>query len=96
MSDKREVFTGMSTRLLVDEMERLANVLAITGGPATAQLCRTAALRLRELSSPAAPDLLAVVEELLESAEYWSEYDVPLGIVDRMKAAIDKAKEHTP
>lgn len=40
----------------------------------------------------AAPDLLAACEELEESAEYWSEYDVPLGIVDRLKAAIRKAK----
>lgn len=40
----------------------------------------------------AAPDLLAVCEELAESAYYWSEYDVPLGIVDRLKAAIAKAK----
>ena len=39
----------------------------------------------------AAPDLLAVVKELEESAAYWSEYDVPLGIVDRLRAAIAKA-----
>jgi hypothetical protein len=39
----------------------------------------------------AAPDLLAVVQELEQSAEYWSEYDVPLGIVDRLRAAIAKA-----
>lgn len=41
----------------------------------------------------AAPDLLAVCKELEESSEYWSEYDVPLGIVDRMKKAIAKAEE---
>jgi len=40
----------------------------------------------------AAPDLLAVVKELEESASYWSEYDVPLGIVDRLRAAIAKAE----
>jgi hypothetical protein len=39
----------------------------------------------------AAPDLLAVAIELEESAAYWSEYDVPLGIVDRLRAAINKA-----
>ena len=44
----------------------------------------------------AAPDLLAVLNELAGSAEYWSEYDVPLGIVDRMKAAIAKAEGATP
>ena len=42
----------------------------------------------------AAPDLLAVVQELEESAGYWSEYDVPLGIVDRLRAAIAKATDH--
>ena len=40
----------------------------------------------------AAPDLLAVVEELEESSEYWSEYFVPLGIVDRLRAALAKAR----
>lgn len=39
----------------------------------------------------AAPDLLAICEELFEAAAYWSEYDVPLGIVDRLLAAIQKA-----
>jgi len=39
----------------------------------------------------AAPDLLAVVQDLVESADYWCEYDVPVGIVHRMKAAIAKA-----
>ena len=41
----------------------------------------------------AAPDLLAVLQE---SANCWSEYDVPLGIVDRINAAIAKATEATP
>ena len=40
----------------------------------------------------AAPDLLAVLKELQEGAAYWSEYDVPLGIVDRINAAIAKAE----
>ena len=44
----------------------------------------------------AAPDLLATLQELRESADYWSEYDVPLGIVDRSKAAIAKATGDTP
>ena len=39
----------------------------------------------------AAPDLLSVCQDLVESAEYWSEYDVPIGIVDRLNAAIAKA-----
>ena len=42
----------------------------------------------------AAPDLLAVLQELRESAEYWSEYDVPCGIVARMDAALAKVYGH--
>jgi len=44
----------------------------------------------------AAPDLLAVVQELADSSAYWSEYDVPLGIADRIRAAIAKAEGATP
>ena len=37
-------------------------------------------------------EMLAVLEELRESASYWSEYDVPLGVVERIEAAIMKAR----
>ena len=40
----------------------------------------------------AAPDLYAVLSELEESSAYWSEYDVPLGIVDRIKGALKRAR----
>ena len=40
----------------------------------------------------AAPDMLDMLIELQESAQYWSEYDVPLGIVDKLNAVISKAK----
>ena len=43
--------------------------------------------------SNGADKLLVVCEELEESADYWSEYDVPIGIVDKLKAAIASAKE---
>lgn len=43
----------------------------------------------------ASPDLYAVLKELQESAAYWSEYDVPLGIVDRINQAIAKAEGTT-
>ena len=36
----------------------------------------------------AAPTLLEVLQELEESSDYWSEYDVPLGIVERIRDAI--------
>jgi hypothetical protein len=44
----------------------------------------------------AAPDLLAVLQELEESSSYWSDYDVPVGIVDRIKAAIARATGKEP
>lgn len=34
----------------------------------------------------------AVLAELEQSAAYWSEYDVPLGIVDRVRAARQQLK----
>ena len=40
----------------------------------------------------AAPDMLKMLLELQECAEYWSEYDVPLGIVDRLNETIRKAR----
>lgn len=36
----------------------------------------------------AAPAMLAVLQELAQSAQYWSEYEVPIGIVMRMDDAI--------
>ena len=36
--------------------------------------------------------LREVLEELEESSDYWSEYDVPLGIVDRIKGALKAAR----
>lgn len=44
----------------------------------------------------AAPELLAVVQELADCAAYWSEYDVPLGVVDRINAALAKATGKQP
>jgi hypothetical protein len=37
-------------------------------------------------------EMLAVLKDLAESAAYWGEYDVPIGIVDRINAAIKKAE----
>ena len=39
----------------------------------------------------AAPEMLDILMELFESAEYWSEYDVPIGIVDNIKNTIEHA-----
>lgn len=44
----------------------------------------------------AAPEMLEVLQELDESAYYWSQYDVPVGIHDRIKLAIAKAKGEQP
>lgn len=40
----------------------------------------------------AAPEMFDVLESLEESAEYWSEYDVPIGIVADIRAALEKAR----
>lgn len=37
-------------------------------------------------------NMYAVLSELEESCEYWSEYDVPLGMVDRIKSALKRAR----
>ena len=39
----------------------------------------------------AAPDMYEALKELEESVEYWSDYDVPVGIVDKINAALAKA-----
>ena len=40
----------------------------------------------------AAPDMLDMLIELQESAQYWSEYGAPFNIVNRLNAVISKAK----
>lgn len=35
-------------------------------------------------------EMLELLSELYDSAEYWSEYDVPIGIVDRIKEQLKK------
>ena len=37
-----------------------------------------------------APQMYRVLKELQDSASYWSEYDVPLGIVDRINDVLKK------
>jgi hypothetical protein len=39
-----------------------------------------------------APQMYSVLKELQESASYWSEYDVPLGIVDRINDVLGKVE----
>ena len=40
----------------------------------------------------AAPEMLNMLIELQESAQYWSEYGAPFDIVNRLNAIISKAK----
>ena len=42
-----------------------------------------------------APAMLAMLQELRECAEYWSEYDVPVGIVERLDSVIKQATGET-
>lgn len=39
-----------------------------------------------------APAMLSMLLELQECAEYWSEYDVPLGLKERLDAVIREAR----
>ena len=41
-----------------------------------------------------APLMYSVLKELQESASYWSEYDVPLGIVDRINDVLNKVENN--
>ena len=41
-----------------------------------------------------APQMYSVLKELQESASYWSEYDVPLGIVDRINDGLNKIENN--
>ena len=41
-----------------------------------------------------APQMYSVLKELQESASYWSEYDVPLGIVDRINDVLNKVENN--
>ena len=34
-------------------------------------------------------ELLTIIKDLQESASYWCDYEVPVGIVERMNAAIE-------
>lgn len=37
-------------------------------------------------------EMLSVLVDLQESASYWSEYDVPIGIVERINSVVEKAQ----
>ena len=41
-----------------------------------------------------APQMYSVLKELQESAYYWSEYDVPLGIVDSINDVLKKVENN--
>ena len=41
-----------------------------------------------------APEMYSVLKEIQESASYWSEYDVPLGIVDRINDVLKKVENN--
>lgn len=64
----------------------------ISGRMPPEQAAEAVAALKAEMRGPGYAALLAVVEDLEESSEYWSEYFVPLGIVDRMRAALAEAR----
>lgn len=81
----------MSKHTPEQEALRLANALEKDSWHITGIDAGNAADELRRLYEINV-ELLTVLQELQESSAYWSEYDVPLGIVDRINAAIAKAQ----
>lgn len=49
-------------------------------------------LATEEIENGVIEDMLKMLLELQECAAYWSEYDVPLGIKDRLNETIKKAR----
>ena len=84
-------------RIVTDRLGNPQHMIAESGGAVCSFLttvwrnCGPEQVTANARLIAAAPDLLAVVKELEESAAYWGEYDVPLGIVDRLRDAIAKA-----
>lgn len=78
------------------EWRPVADETAIDGALlAETQRCLCEALAENDRLQAAHDGLLAVARELSASAAYWSEYDVPLGIVERLDAAIERATGET-
>lgn len=74
---------------LADSIEDIQGLNTIDG-----TLVDHGARELRRLHEVNA-ELFGLVKDLQESASYWSEYDVPLGIVDRINLAISKTTGET-
>ena len=67
----------------------------VTAGERLVADCMTGRLRedkANALLIAAAPEMLDVLIELQESAQYWSVYGAPFDIVSRLNAVISKAK----
>jgi hypothetical protein len=48
--------------------------------------------KMKKKIAELAPQMYSVLKELQESASYWSEYDVPIGIVDRINDVLEKVE----
>jgi hypothetical protein len=93
LQDSSDFCRGMSLDPHVDDLAKMACRLRATHIDTIVE----EALEEEELATShdiqaAFPEMLAVLKDLAESAAYWSEYDVPIGIVDRINAAIKKAE----
>lgn len=73
---------------IVDHDGYGVNVWNVAGNKCIAERCRHPDANL----IASAPDMYEALKELEESIDYWSEYDVPIGIIDRIRASIAKAE----
>ena len=93
LQDSSDFCRGMSLDPRVDDMAKMAcrNRAAIID-TIVEEALEEAEQDTSQAILAAFPEMLTVLKDLQESAVYWSEYDVPLGIVDRINAAIEKAE----
>ena len=68
---------------------KIANVMDPTYNGATDQDFEETRANARLIA--AAPEMLEVLQDMLYCSEYWSEYFVPLGLVERLNAVIKTA-----
>lgn len=79
---------GVGTLMLAPAQDDSLTAAYMAGAHDAEKAARTIEDEIRKQDEALIRLLLEVLQELEESSSYWSEYDVPLGIVERIKDAI--------